>query len=227
MTDTDGYVLSYHDELGRVLVSTKEYNIGDIVLKEKSLIVYNSLIELVSKSLELSSNDRELLYDMYHRDFQLDNLPIFEECRDFLVQSFNSIKSEISIDNKNLLSEISIDDVYKLIAISNFNCHNFVGSNTGYAEVTNPTDSMNKRSALFYFGSKLSHSCEPNCSYTSKVIDGDVLMYRAIKKISEGDILSFSYINPRLCTEDRRAVLMREKDFFCKWYGLIYFLMLI
>jgi len=219
--DDIGYVLSYNDELGRILISTKEYNKDDIILQEKPLLIYNNLIELVLKSLELSSKDKELLYDMHYKD-----LPIFEECINFMKESFNSIIDDLIIKNLLQNSDINIDDIYKLISISNFNSHNFIGSNSIYDEITNQSKFTNKRTALFYLGSKLSHACDPNCSYTSKVID-DVLIYRAIKPIKVGDILSFSYINSRLCTKDRRSILMKEKDFFCKWYEFIIFFIFI
>ena len=218
---TDGFVLGYNNELGRVLIATKDFQIGDIVIKEKPLVVYNSMIELIHKVNQLSSTEKELLYDMHHRDFKI-NPPQFEECRRFMNESLDICKTEELFKFlKN--NGMSIDDVSRILHISNFNAHNFVGSNSTYIEDSSSSNSENTRTALFYLGSKVAHSCDPNCAYTSKVCDDDdidntydVLLYTAIKPIKVGDIISFSYINPRLSTEDRRALLMREKDFFCE-----------
>ena len=213
-----GYCLSYNNDLGRVLIATKDYNVGDIVMKEKPLVVYNNLIELIHKVIQMNDQEKDLFYDMHHRDFQ-DNPPIFDECKNVmneLLDMFNSNDLHVFLNK----SGISIDTAHKILMISNFNAHNFIGSNSSYNESSNLDEP--KRTALFYLGSKVAHSCEPNCSYTSKIVnstidgDNDVLVYSAIKPIKAGDILSFSYINPRLSTVERRAILRREKDFFCE-----------
>jgi len=215
--DDVGYSLSYTDDLGRVLIATKDYNIGDIVMKERPLVVYNNLIELIKKVMQMNDQDKDLFYDMHHRDFQ-DNPPIFDECK----QTMKEVLDMISSNNVQIFlntSGISIDVAHKILMVSNFNSHNFIGSNSIYSESSNLDEP--KRTALFYLGSKVAHSCEPNCSYTSKIAancidDNDVLVYNAIKPIRAGDIISFSYINPRLSTEERRVILQREKDFFCE-----------
>lgn len=214
----DGYCLSYRNDLGRVLIATKNYNIGDIVLKEKPLVVYKSLRELFYKvTNELSSKDKDLLYDMHHRDFQ-DNPPMFEECKNLMNESLNVIDNDL-LNNFLNTSGISMNDIHKILHISNFNSHKFIGSDSGYREST--IDDEPNRTALFYLGSKVAHSCEPNCIYTSKLIDGtnnsdDFLAYIAIRPIKVGDIISFSYINPIESTEVRRTLLRRSKDFFCE-----------
>lgn len=220
--NNDGYILSYNEELGRVLISTKDYEIGYKVIKERPLVVYMNIIELISKvNNELSSSDKELLYDMYHKDL-IHNLPKYDECKEFITEASLDMNDTNNRDLSLYLKKysISIDDVYKLINISIFNAHCFQGSHSVYTE-SSITDENINRTALFYLGSKVAHSCEPNCSYSSKVVDNDnndndCLIYSAIKPIKRGDILSFSYIDQRLPTKMRRAVLLREKDFFCQ-----------
>jgi|LauGreDrversion2_2_1035103.scaffolds.fasta_scaffold819046_1 hypothetical protein len=46
--------------IGRVLIAT---NIADVVIREKSLVVYNDMIELLDKVFNhLSAEEKELLY---------------------------------------------------------------------------------------------------------------------------------------------------------------------
>ena len=46
--------------------------------------------------------------------------------------------------------------------------------------------------AIFVFGSKFSHSCAPNCTWSFDP-QGN-LLYRAIREIQKGELLSFSYV---------------------------------
>lgn len=47
-------------------------------------------------------------------------------------------------------------------------------------------------SALFSIGTKVAHSCAPNCCYTTKVLN-DRLINFAVKPISDGENITFSY----------------------------------
>lgn len=70
--------------------------------------------------------------------------------------------------------------------------------------------------ALFADASKVSHSCFPNMLFTSKTTDGR-MEYRAIRPVAAGDYLTFSYVQDLFSAtaEERRATLLREKDFLC------------
>jgi hypothetical protein len=65
-----------------------------------------------------------------------------------------------------------------------------------------------------YIGSKAAHSCAPNCSYTSKVLD-DHLIYFAVRPIVSGENITFSYIG-YMPTFQRREELKESKDFLCE-----------
>ena len=101
--------------------------------------------------------------------------------------------------------------IHKLLAIVNTNTHEYYGKNKSS---TPGTASM---SALFLFGSKMNHSCEPNLTYTSMTDDG-ALEYKVIRPIQAGEATTFSYIGDlfRTPTPERRKYLQQTKAFFCE-----------
>eukprot|EP00667_Euglena_gracilis_P007224 EG_transcript_7294 len=72
-----------------------------------------------------------------------------------------------------------------------------------------------KTSALFYLGSKVTHSCDPNCM---ALAHGIQLAYRAIRPIKKGEPITFSYISGWdlwKSTPARRALLQDQRFFQC------------
>lgn len=77
------------------------------------------------------------------------------------------------------LSGVGIDValIHKLLAIVATNAHQYYGERVAAAggdmrlyETVSISEAPN--SALFVYGSKIAHSCQPNLSYTSKTEDG-------------------------------------------------------
>ena len=72
-----------------------------------------------------------------------------------------------------------------------------------------------KTSALFYMGSKVTHSCEPNCM---ALAIGYNLVYRAIRPLKKGDPITFSYISGWdlwKSTTARQDILRTQRFFDC------------
>jgi len=72
-----------------------------------------------------------------------------------------------------------------------------------------------KTSALFYLGSKVTHSCDPNAM---ALAIGIQLAYRAIRPIKKGEPITFSYISGWdlwKSTPARRALLLDQRFFTC------------
>ena len=74
---------------------------------------------------------------------------------------------------------------------------------------------MGDSAAMFDLGSKMSHSCSPNMSFTTQ--DGR-LVYRAIKSVTPGEQLTISYLPAtymHVSTQLRRGQLEFSKFFTC------------
>uniref|UniRef100_A0A7S1J1Z7 SET domain-containing protein n=1 Tax=Eutreptiella gymnastica TaxID=73025 RepID=A0A7S1J1Z7_9EUGL len=70
-------------------------------------------------------------------------------------------------------------------------------------------------SALYELGSKVTHSCEPNCLCT---MNGTTIEYRAIRNIKKHDMLTFSYISAFdlwKSTLERRRIMAPARFFEC------------
>lgn len=84
--------------------------------------------------------------------------------------------------------------------------------------VTNGCQYQETQAALAIFGSKFSHSCDPNAAYSSTASDG-CLEYLLLKgDVRNGDEVTFSYLSDVLETEtpERRRLLWQTKAFVCE-----------
>jgi SET domain len=70
--------------------------------------------------------------------------------------------------------------------------------------------------ALVIFGSKFSHSCQPNAAFSSMAEDG-CLEYFVLTNIARGDEVTFSYLSDLFETPtlERRQLLWETKSFRC------------
>jgi hypothetical protein len=187
-------VLSSDPELGTILLAVRDFSIGDEVLREEPFISYRSDLQAILLYHRSSSEDKKKFMEFYHRDSP--NLTQFEESRLYLskISRLSSVYQGELLERYNV--EMSVTEIFKVLSVISFNCHQFVGSSTEYAEkvITQGNTSFDetKRSALFYYGSKVAHSCEPNLIYTSKRIKG-CMSYLALKEIKMGEMLTFDY----------------------------------
>ncbi|KAG7358331.1 hypothetical protein IV203_014919 [Nitzschia inconspicua] len=115
-----------------------------------------------------------------------------------------------------------VEFIHKLLAIVATNGHQYYGEpiaaeDGDLRQHETFQSSEAPKTALFLFGSKIAHSCQPNLSYTSKTPDG-VLEYKVIRPIAMGDLACISYIEDlfETPTHKRREILSLTKSFLCE-----------
>ncbi|OEU17854.1 hypothetical protein FRACYDRAFT_238282 [Fragilariopsis cylindrus CCMP1102] len=188
------------DDLGRVVIATKDVSVGTTIIREKPVLVYKhgAWLEMVSAFVNLDEESKDGVLNMFHPPPKLSVMP----------------------EEKLVARQLSIDPtlVQKLILISNFNSHQYFGCDQErFNEVVSFSPSSAGKSALFLFSSKVAHSCNPNVIYSSRTSDGK-LEYRVIRPINTGDMIRFSYIDELLETPThiRRITLIKTKQFICR-----------
>jgi hypothetical protein len=141
---------------------------------------------------------------------------VHEEFKVGLGDSFNAIISHHEVKEITKRFMISTPLAFQLYTLVAINAHQYFGSPQSYSTTLSTSDLKgNSNSALFYVASKMTHSCRPNCCYTSKSTEGH-LVYYAVQPITEGDLLTFSYIEDTYAsTSQRRSKLVLSKDFRC------------
>jgi len=102
---------------------------------------------------------------------------------------------------------------------SALNCHEYYGTSGGmYQETTIPQLKHGSgKCASFLYASKVSQSCHPNVTYTSKTKDGR-MEYKAVRAITNGDTISFPNTGNlwETPTQLRRKDLQDNRSFLCK-----------
>lgn len=162
---------------------------------------YDDISNFLNAFLKLEPSDKEEILSMKSFEGPLDN----------------NIEALITTRIKENFPTLSESDVRKLLSIVETNCHQYYGTNEDKVSIdVNQKHPSLTQSALFAVGSKATHSCDPNCVYTSKL--GPFLAYRALKPIQIGELITFSYIADRLITPriDRRCALLKTKHFVCQ-----------
>lgn len=202
---TDLVTLGQNDEHGRVVLAAKSIKAGSKVIRESPVLVWqkNNWIEFLDNYQVLPDPLKMGVLDMYYFPLGCDILkPLW---------SVVSRSAGVVGMNENL--------AMKLVSISMANSHEYYGSNDElYREVASfmPQHGTEK-CALFLYASKVSHSCYPNVTYTSKTNDGK-MEYKAVREIKEGDMITFPYINNLWedPTHLRRKKLQDSRSFLCK-----------
>ena len=200
-----------HDpQLGRVLVATRSFAVGDVVLREPPLLTFDSLDGgpngLFNMFLAASGPSKAAILDMFHPPLEGSS------------QRIKDRRQEAQIHAKQLGMDFTV--ALKLLLIRDTNAHAFFGEKQEYEEVPamNKFDNLSAapKYALFDLGSKAAHSCNPNIEYSSKQYYG--LEYRAIRPILEGDYLLISYIDDLWTSSQiqRQNILLESKFFLCK-----------
>ena len=209
-----GLKISSIEGLGRTLKAARSFNVGDIVLEEKPLLIYPSkdLLQMLALFSQLENDEKEKLLDFHsYTDCEQARFGEFRRELEHLSQLLATERYQIVLKSINLSEAIA----FRLMSISHINSHSFAGVQLPLKERFSVLADSTEYSAFFAYGSKAAHSCAPNCNYSSKNSNGS-LVYYAIRPIKEGDIISFSYLNlfgnP---THRRRKALIATKDFFC------------
>ncbi len=211
---TNGVRVITHEsgELGRVLVSTRSFQPGEIVLEEDPLVVFRvGWPDLLTKyATQLSEDDKVKLLDMQHLSSASEAK--YEEFIRSIKQSFDKAITQPVMQELLRMHQVDEQFAFRLCTLVNINGHMYQGPD-------GPISADDQQlSALFYLGSKATHSCDSNTAYSSKSNRLGKLTYFAIKEIKEGDLITFSYINSplQITTRERRLQLKRTKDFLCQ-----------
>ena len=207
----DGTRLEVHGTLGRVVVATRSFAPGEVVMAEQPLIVFDASPGASPESyLQAFASATSLVQasvlDMFHPPLDKDTPVVVARRR--VANGLDGIFG------------LSKELIHKLLLIRDTNCHSYTGHEVAYSEVMGgafggvPGNST--KAALFDLGSKVAHSCCPNVSYTSKSRHGG-LVYLAIRPISADEIVTYSYIDNTWTstTRERQATCLEEKDFLC------------
>lgn len=204
---TDLVNLSTNDEHGRIVVATKSIKTGIRFIRERPVLVWkeDNWTEYLTKFKALPATEQSGVLDMYY--FPLD------------AQQLQPLKYDVA----RSAGIVGVDKqlAIKLLSISMANSHEYFGSTDAVYEEVASFIRQNLRStgkrALFLYASKVSHSCHPNTTYTSKTDDGK-MEYKSVREIKEGDMISFPYIGDlwETPTNLRRKALQESRSFFCK-----------
>lgn len=150
--------------LGRVLVANTSFSLGEEVLREEPLLTWpagdwNAYLDALC---EINDDSRAAVKNMFHPALDSPN---------YAIQDLRT-KAEELLSSGNRPTFCDLDFVHRALLIAKLNAHSFQSG---------------QRLALFETGSKVAHSCAPNCSYSSKIVEG-MLVFRAIRPIAAGEV---------------------------------------
>ncbi|KAL2643571.1 hypothetical protein R1flu_011158 [Riccia fluitans] len=101
--------------------------------------------------------------------------------------------------------DVTVEDLENFAALVNTNSHGMGAHGAGYRNADVAV-------GIFPFVSMLSHSCRPNCCFSS---EGRVMYVRATQDVPKGTELCISYINLYEPRSTRRMQLAVTKHFLC------------
>lgn len=176
----DGITVATDPSLGRVVIATRDFAPGEIVLSEEPQVLYTSKNRphsLLASFLRADESIRTKVLDMYHPP----------------LESVTAAVPDASVEALRLSrapaweGQLSREHVHSLLMIHHCNAHQFRGADpdAGCTEIVmslgqteDPTGHA-QHSALFDIGSKVEHGCNPNVAYSS---NSGRLQYRCVKK---------------------------------------------
>ncbi|KAG1663211.1 hypothetical protein FOA52_011304 [Chlamydomonas sp. UWO 241] len=173
--------------LGRVVVATRGFEAGEVVLAERAALVWvnegvGGLLWAFSRA---ECDTQEAVLEMFHPALDSEAASAALNTGDqLLLRALHEV-------------QVPFEVAQRLWLVANFNCHEL----------------ESKDSALFVIGSKVEHSCLPNTSYGSRA---DQLIYTAVRPIAAGDRISFAYVpTSQQDTQERRELLHTTRLFLC------------
>lgn len=203
----EGTVIVQRPGMGRVVVATRSATVtGTKILREQPALVWtgDDWTDFLRKFQSCSPDLQRAILDMYHPPLNSDKMVPFRSMATRLVRY-------------GIVDDVDL--IHKLIAIVHTNGHQYYGRpEVEFFEFVGlPGSQRTKLDALFIYGSKVAHSCQPTTAYTSKTQDG-CLEYKVIRPMEEGDLVTFSYLEKLFVTPThlRRKQLLQTKSFVCK-----------
>jgi hypothetical protein len=200
-------LLDYLEGHGKVLRASRNIRCGETVLEEEPLLTWPRTGDWARSYLTAIVNSTESVQQQILEFYHLPSLP-------------ETLKSDAErLTYLPEFASLTVEHVHKLLLICSINSHTFFGSSEErITDTLYPHPTPLQQGALFELGSKVSHSCYPNCGYTSRL--GPFLRYFAITDISEGDLITFSYLGADdlflLPRAKRREKLLSTKYFLCR-----------
>eukprot|EP00811_Abedinium_folium_P026858 NODE_4004_length_1949_cov_10.892426.p1 GENE.NODE_4004_length_1949_cov_10.892426~~NODE_4004_length_1949_cov_10.892426.p1 ORF type:complete len:553 (+),score=77.67 NODE_4004_length_1949_cov_10.892426:120-1661(+) len=201
-----GTAVEHHPAMGRVVVATRDFDKGEVVIDEAPLLVWaNGDIALLSAYRAAPLFVQETVLGMFHPPLD-SNTPVIS-CSRTIAYRLARQHHDLGLD-----TELA----HKLLAIANTNAHTYYGEKVPFTEMFEGSQGTPK-SALFDLSSKVAHSCLPNTSCSSKNESGH-LRYTAIRQMKAGDQVTCPYIDHLWSTpvHERRAMSLERKDFVCQ-----------
>lgn len=201
---------------GRVLLATRDFQVGQIVMTEPPLLVWESdgthsgedILDFLDAYDSASEETQRAVLDCYHPDLNATS---------GLVAKYGAWSRSTVLAAR--LDNMPADLIHKLLMIKVTNAHSYSGAVSSYSEqvMQFPGGNPSARVALFNMGSKVNHACVPNTQYSSKRSDG-MCAYTAVRQISAGEMVTFSYLGDKVWqtpTVARRADLLERYGFEC------------
>ena len=201
---------------GDGLFSLGSFQRGDTVFSEYPLVISSQAVDPLEQT-QLKNLSDELGFDFSDEFLFVKSfcaaLPATQEAvlslfapDDSSVESSSVLKSMcrlVEICKKfDWAKPFQNENIKKVILVKVCNAHGF-NYNTGSS------------AALYFYGSKMNHSCKPNIVYTSQRLADGRGSFIAKENVQPGDELFISYIDTFLSTPMRQKKLMEGYAFKC------------
>lgn len=217
LIDNNGVEISSDESLGRIVVANKDFvNSFGVIVRERPALIWDAI---PSQFLTGYQNFLQA-YSQQTREIKEQVQQLFHPPLDgdsSMVNTLRPVAQQLELSHR----EYDVGFIHKLLTILASNAHQYYGyRDESRGDLRQHESSLRApgcgKLALYLFGSKVQHSCNPNATYTSKTPDG-ALEYKAVRTIKAGEQVSFSYIGDLFHTPTfmRREKLHCEKDFLC------------
>ncbi|CAJ1966268.1 unnamed protein product [Cylindrotheca closterium] len=205
-------VVDTNSELGRVAIATKDFQTGEVVLREEPAVSFNTqdgYVGLWEAYLKATPEQQAAIMKM-----QADSVEQDPERMGLIQDEFQRYQKETKLDTATA-SKLDFKLARTLVEIVLINAHDVRTEGTGnYAEYEDIQ--AGSKTALFPLGSKLEHHCAPNISFDTTP-QGQLEYITETVKIAQGERLTISYTGhvyeePR---QIRRGNILQLKRFLC------------
>lgn len=193
------FAIETRDGIGRTIVATESVDeLGKTLICEKTLITWtvDNWFEFIENFLESSNEIKNLILDMY---VPPDNGNIMQNAKTFTMALEYSYSRFAELGRQRTTKLIAIgmgnSYVYHLPRTSPTNLRVYDLTSTSSNRVVEKCDFTGGISALFAFGSQLSHSCLPNVVMSSSGISNGCIHYIVVRPIKAGDMVCISYLD--------------------------------
>jgi hypothetical protein len=171
---------------GGAFVTNKNVKAGKVIFREQPLITVTD--EMINGPKAVEYEERFLIkriYWAFYFQYQTLDAGIKEQMQLFYKSKLDTkpqfFHATLNAMPENLREEIDVEEIIISMIIFNYNMQH--------------ANFHNERAAVtlyfFYYGTRLTHSCSPNCDWRS-LRDGSFVL-RSIAPIAEGEELTVSY----------------------------------